>query len=1387
MSHRSSIALALLAAWLGQGTGMALEWAADYQAGLAGNPAQAPSPEASGWVEGRPSSDLGNFVSAALSPDGDSGYNGWRILDNSSATSQFATWSRPLTAAQHSSAAARGWRLATRMRVVDPVASNGGANSVVLLYGNNASKRWVLFFDLNVSGQIVVTLVGGPTVTLTGVDAARPHEHQLVYDAASGTAAYLVDGVSKASGYAGTSGTFNGVQFGTGSSGGRGEGIWNSVSLVMEDPPAPPLPVVRQHPASQSVVEGGRAVLSADFSGDGLTYQWFRDTQAVAGAVGPTLVLEALRVEQAGDYWCRAGHAGGSRSTASAALQVLRAAGGLELTEFMAENDGGARDGDGDQSDWIEIENTASTPQSTAGWFLSDAAEVPTKWALPPVTLAPGGFLVVWASGKNRRDPLGELHSNFSLNQAAGHTVALIRPDLTVATAYRYPEQDADVSFGRSAGMGAGGKYFVAATPGGLNLDGRSQVRDGLGFTPTPGPFSGSVRVVLESSSSEGILRYTTDGSLPSWESPAVVGALTLSASAQIRAAAIFPGERYGATATGSYLKVAAELDAFRSPLPLLILSNHGAGAVPGVSARGPNGDGSQVTAVALQAQSLVVLDNVEGATALSSPVVQRSRAGLKVRGSSSFTFAEKSYSLETWGERDGEARELGLLGMPEDSGWVIYGPDPAQFDNTLIHNSVAFALAKLGGFPAPRFRFVELFLDSGGELSLADHRGLALLLEKPSRGAGRVDFAPLSADGSRGGWMVGIDRMDALPVGAGAERGSPRHFHTAGPDRLLQSPDDNPRGYQGITTPGGTGSGSGVTPANDDQPNFYHSFFNFASPNGWAITGPQRAAVEREMRAFDAALYGANFSNPAVGYWGQIDVANWAKHLLLQTFTKNQDAVVLSSYLYRKEAGAPLRWATLWDFDRSFDKNVSGGSAADGSLTWAHDRLYYRRLVSDPAFMQVYVDQWQELRRERFSDAALAGLVEAQAAEITAEVAARSGLSAAAWSSNLAAMKGWMLQRARAMDAQFPAAPVATHPGGAVPAGFGVGLTAGSGSIYYTADGSDPRSHGGGVAGTAQLYQVPLAVEAPLRLMARLRVGAAWSGLWSADYFPPQDLGALRFTEVHYHPLGQGDPWVDGDAFEFVELQNAGAVSLDLSGLALAGGISFDFPLGTALAPGAFYVVARNAAAWRQRYPGVVPNGSYGGKLNNGGETLELARGGEVLRSVSYGGSGLWRREADGQGDSLQRPVAAAPGDEAATWTAAAPTPGAALSLADTDQDGMPDYWETLEGFMVETSDGAGDADGDGASNVAEYVAGTDPQDAASRFALVALPGEGLRLQFAVVAGRSYTLQASEDLKSWENVRQIAAGALSRTEEVAEGTGGRRRYYRVVTPGVGP
>jgi pectate lyase len=47
----------------------------------------------------------------------------------------------------------------------------------------------------------------------------------------------------------------------------------------------------------------------------------------------------------------------------------------------------------------------------------------------------------------------------------------------------------------------------------------------------------------------------------------------------------------------------------------------------------------------------------------------------------------------------------------------------------------------------------------------------------------------------------------------------------------------------------------------------------------------------------------------------------------------------------------------------------------------------------------------------------------------------------------------------------------------------------------------------------------------------------------------------------------------------------------------------------------------------------------------------------------------------------------------------------------ADSDHDGMPDDWENLYGFNPdEPTDGLGDADGDGYTNVEEYLNGTNP-----------------------------------------------------------------------------
>ena len=130
------------------------------------------------------------------------------------------------------------------------------------------------------------------------------------------------------------------------------------------------------------------------------------------------------------------------------------------ISEFLARNDGGLRDGDGRASDWIEILNAGDAPVDLNGYRLTNDRVNLSKFVFPSVHLDAGQRLVVFASGQeagNYVDAAGNYHTNFTL-QRSGDYLALVAPDSKVVSEFGphgqdYPAQMTNVSYGSAESL----------------------------------------------------------------------------------------------------------------------------------------------------------------------------------------------------------------------------------------------------------------------------------------------------------------------------------------------------------------------------------------------------------------------------------------------------------------------------------------------------------------------------------------------------------------------------------------------------------------------------------------------------------------------------------------------------------------------------------------------------------------------------------------------------------------------------------------------------------------------------------------------------------------------------------------------------------------------
>ena len=189
----------------------------------------------------------------------------------------------------------------------------------------------------------------------------------------------------------------------------------------------------------------------------------------------------------------------------------------LIINELMAANGGFNRDAQGESDDWVEIYNAGSQAIDMAGMYLTDDLAVPRKWKVPTsaaqlTKVAARGYLIVWLDGDTTD---AGLHASFALD-SAGDQVALFGTDgTTLIDAISFEGQRGNISYGRYPN-GASAWFFLSTpTPGAANAAAFQDVVADTKFSQDRGFYEAPFDVTITCATPGATIFYTLDGSEP--------------------------------------------------------------------------------------------------------------------------------------------------------------------------------------------------------------------------------------------------------------------------------------------------------------------------------------------------------------------------------------------------------------------------------------------------------------------------------------------------------------------------------------------------------------------------------------------------------------------------------------------------------------------------------------------------------------------------------------------------------------------------------------------------------------------------------------------------------------------------------------------------------
>jgi len=238
----------------------------------------------------------------------------------------------------------------------------------------------------------------------------------------------------------------------------------------------------------------------------------------------------------------------------------------LVINEFMASNSTSIQDSQGQYDDWIEIYNYGSSHINIGGMYLTDDLSFPTKWQIPnnnpsATVITRGQYLLIWAD--NDTSDAG-LHANFKLD-ADGEEIGLFDKDgQTLIDSIIFPGQTTDMSYGRCPDGSDDWRFFGLPSPEAENSGAYLGVVADTKFSHNRGFYDTPFSVTIATETEGADIYYTLDGSEPykvtargSSSGSVYSGPIPISTTTCLRARAIKPGWKFTNEDTHTYIFLA--------------------------------------------------------------------------------------------------------------------------------------------------------------------------------------------------------------------------------------------------------------------------------------------------------------------------------------------------------------------------------------------------------------------------------------------------------------------------------------------------------------------------------------------------------------------------------------------------------------------------------------------------------------------------------------------------------------------------------------------------------------------------------------------------------------------------------------------------------------